>query len=387
MNENRSSQDTFEDRATNRRKVLRTLGSGAMLTSAIGGRAVAGDDAVELVVSRSPDGVHQTKAVPESWADHWTHAERVNDAAQSDWMSEPGIKTIGLSRSEQRYGGKPGFRIRVGVTDEFEGRLPESREGIPVEVVRESPVDYGGCGVTKDTNDIPGGVSMETSDDDGDCDQSFGTLGCKVSKDGSDYMMTACHIYGGGQDPCPSGISGGESAYHMGDYFGEVAEWDEEEDWLLLDTDDYETFDDQIWDPGAGERVDMVAWFTEAGVADLISTDELVRKIGVTLGREWGYVEQKSISSGWDCVDWDGEGVEVDIDFAQGDSGGPVWDKGDDGNGIMITHSCQLSGTKIDETDCHPISGCSSTSKVEDSLRGTAFYHLNDKYGIQVVDE
>lgn len=390
MSNNNSANTGGQNMNISRRNWMQAIGVGAVGTSIVDtAGAVNSEDSVEVVISRSSDGDHETTEVPTEWEDHREHAEKINDEMQAERMSQKGVMKVSLTSSEETYGGKSGFKIEVGVkSDIFEGTIPDSKDGIPVETVEATPISYGSCGITLDTNDIPGAVAIENEDDDdGDCSMSFGSTGFKVSYEKEHYMLTAAHIYGGGSDPCPSGIQTNDSAFHHGDYFGNVNHWTEEEDWLLISTNHDETFDDKLWDPDQQKRVDAVAWYTDTGVANLISDNTEIYKCGITLGKESGQVTDKSISSGWDCVDWDGEGVETDTDFAEGDSGGPVWSDDNNDDAVIVTHNCQLAGDDIGTASCHPIGDCSASNlNIEDALRGTAFYHLHDKYGMQVVD-
>jgi len=366
-----------------RRDYLKGVGSALITTGIFTGVGSADDgDTVEIPWTYDEDGVREYKEVPKDWHDHERHSKSTVKKKQDPFLNTRGVKVVSRTRDSTTYAGKNGFKIKVGVLPgEYEGGIPESVNGIPVEVVEASPPNFGACGSTLNTDNIPGGVSTELNDD---CTEfvGFGSLCTRVKDDNKDRnaMLTAAHLW----PNCHS--IGGDPAYHMGDKYGEVDSWIWEDDIAtikLTDTDE-EEFEPQIYDPSTQDRHPVVGWFGEQAIASMIADGDTVREVGVTTGTTTGPVIDDGIATSWDdeCIDYSVEGTRSACDFGDGDSGGPVFRIDNDGDAKMLHHNSWQTGTQLSSINCHPVCN-NSDQEVWSEVTGIPMWHLDAAHNIR----
>jgi len=352
---------------------LGALGTTGLGLSALTGLAKAsGENFIEIPTHMRGDEVAITKKVPQEWYSHVKHTRVANEAFQSKYLSQNGVKTIGRTRSDLTYGGRYGFQLRIEIDfDEFDGQVPNEFDGVPVEVIEYRGGSLGACEADVDiTSNYPGGINVETSTST--C-TSFGTTAIKVDVNNNPYMLTAAHLW----DACNNNITG-DSAYNMGDIFGTVDDYNDDEDWATIDSGS--SLDDRIREEG-GTRIDVVGHVNSNGVDDMITSGETVYKMGVTTGKEQGTVKGNGVFTGFDCVDFNGNGVETKVDYADGDSGGPVYDI-EFGNAYIIHLNSWQTGSNIGSQTCHPTSSNCNTPEIWTRDTGIGFYHLNNSHSM-----
>jgi len=380
---NEQNSATESNSSNSRRTILQGIAAsigGLELTNVFGKARAA--ESTKIAYAKKGDEVVVWKKVPKPWYQHSQKVNRITDQIRAQYMPKKGVKTVGKVTSSEKFAGKQGFQVRAEIhPNEFKGKIPSSVEGVPVSVKEtKQPPSYGSCGTT--TSDNPDNIASGTTvERDSDCRTSFGSLGAPVEYNNVTGMLTAAHIWG----DCPSGV-GGNPAYHDSDYFGEVHTWNSDEDWLVIEGNSTESVSGDIWDPDNQERVPINGYVTSDGIDDLNSSNETIFKVGVTSGKENGFVDGNRISSGWDCVDFNGYGVECEIPFADGDSGGPVYETrtfNNDKYAYMITISQHQPCCYTGSISCHPT--CPNVDlDVYDTLRGTGWYHITNNHPVSL---
>lgn len=323
-----------------RRRLVQTLGALGFAGSAAHITAedvlAAGSDEVPIVygfarevdaapssMAPGPATVPRKTTVPADWYNDLQHAFDVHDRRKHEWGTVNGVRSTGVSPG--RYGGENAsivvevLREKAG---ESRGTVPESADGVPVEV---EEVDEGyllACSDEANYNYqdfgtyVPGGVL---------CDgPTTGTLECATlapalyTGSGDDFV-TANHVYGGqGTD------HQGEPLYHPdeenGDSLGAVEEGHCYDDFIRIDPNSDHEPVSEIED--ANPRY-VSGQFTKDGLSHLKGLDARLRKWGITTGYTAGYINKIDATTwNYGCTPKDGQlkwGNEFDA--KPGDSG------------------------------------------------------------------
>lgn len=377
--------------ATTRRSVLGAVGGGAILPSAnvLGDVDPTRTVRIPKVLDRTGENVLEWETVPESW---WNHVRRVRDVterAQERFLDRSGVRSVGYGLGDETVGGKRGFQIVVGLDPEA-GRpsLPSTFHDIEVRSRESSPTllgeSDGHCSNLKRFDPAPAGVTLE-----GDpVDEIGGTGAVKVDSDaGRAGMLTAHHLF-----QC-LGNAGGEPAYQCGQKVGEVGQNDTKTDFAVVKGD--APFDDQIKEEDA-TRWDVSGFYTKSGIDSLISDIEVVYRTGVGYGTDDGPVRENGLKCSETTLDscpcsltFEGEGVRVEIDSADGDSGGPAYGIetfSGEKYAVIINH-VSAGDEKWDSYTCGDNDDCgfeSTTINAYAEFFGTAFHYLNSEYNVDI---
>lgn len=377
--------DDHSPRNISRRTALKVGGSGAFTLTGVGlVGASTSDDTVKITVTRNREGPVRQKEVPQSWYDHLQHVEDVLQRVKEKYYSQKGVETIAQIRGEESFSGKHGFQIRVGIDkEEFKGDLPDSKESVPIKTIEAMPTGLGACqGVDDSIDPVLGGVVVEeeAGTSCGGFGSTFTTVYDKVVN--ANRMLTAGHLF----EACSNDITG-EAAEQGGLNFGQVDRYDANADWATITPQDKSITDPSKIREGDGDEYEVNAWYTDSGISDLISTGETTYQLGTTTGRTSGTVEANNVSDGFDCVNFEGEGVECDITNAEGDSGGPVYTYNTDGTKAVLVCMYQMFVNHSGATrSCNPDGPCSDSSlKEAPTLRGYSFDDLNENHDLTLT--
>lgn len=166
------------------------------------------------------------------------------------------------------------------------------------------------------------------------------------------------------------------------DFLGEAKDWDENADWATISNGSRNKTDEIR---NESERLTVNGVLSESAVADKVSKwcsdQEPVHKMGWTTGHTEGCLTEDHVTiSDWALVDaWggtcsslEGEGIEVNIYGAQGDSGGPIYER-NSGWVYLVTNVSM--GNVTDQKIC-------GDRKEFDYLYGCAAYHMRNQYNI-----
>jgi len=249
----------------------------------------------------------------------------------------------------------------------FTRSVPSRVGNIPVKTVPKRENSLNGCTVDIYENPVPGGLQIGTATNSNG-KYSFGTTFGAVSKGGTRYMMTVAHIW----DACQSDPLG-KQAYIQRHPIGTVQGYNSAADYLIVSPGS-KTFSGNVQYPD-GYSYPIGGWFTGTGVANLIYQASTVHKIGVTTGMESGTVFGDRASYDPTCINFDGYGVNSTCVTADGDSGGPIFQK-DSNDLIWMINSDTYGSGNAGTMNC----GGNTVQKYS-QVRGTAFYHLHNSYG------
>lgn len=371
MTEKKSSSG--EGQHVNRRRFLQVSGAAITATGLETLRvSAASDDTVQIPVTRNAERVLKWKDVPSSWYDHTQQVREATDELESRYRGVPGVISVGSGRGSELFGGKRGLEANVTVDPStFSESVPEQYNGVNVSVSEgEQPVALN-CDNLQEFDNVPGGVTLEGS--------GKGTSCCRVSDSNDNTrMLTANHLWG----TCDN--SGGDYAYQNGDYLGYVDSYDTDADYALVDESSDESLELSIKEEDT-YREDISGWKTESGVEDLISNGTEVNSMGVTTGRTTGTVEAKGqYVNGPGCIDLESEGVQLDMDTGQGDSGGPSYNY-EYFNGTkyaVIINLVNLGDNKYGTEYCYDGVADGNARDLFRTQYGTPFYHLYNAHGI-----
>lgn len=295
----------------------------------------AGEETVRVPKARSAEGVELWREVPKTWFDHVQREKKVIRSFQSQLSDREGVGGISSVRSFERFGGQRGLQIKIEIDEsKFTGTIPERYDDIPVTVKDIPEQEPLGCYNDQNFDSMPGGVFIDGEP----LGQRFGTSGYTVTYNGSTYMITASHIFGG----CgySDSINIGEPAYQYSREFGDVLGYDENEDWAFVEVDSNSVSLDTSIKPPSTPRYSVEGYADEWEVAwRVTSSTDSCKLMGITSGLQHNCdTLSKDNNDGPNCWDYSGEGVTTAVpdDIASGDSGGPVFFLDSNNNAYVI---------------------------------------------------
>lgn len=376
----------MNDRSTRRIGRRDALGLlGASLVPTVGR---VGDDGgtVRLPTLASPDGVERWRHVPAAWNEHRLRAQRARSRVADRLLGTPGVVDVGLRAGTERYGGRRGFAIDVGVRgDEGAGGggehgreasgvasavaadVPGRVDGVPVETT--SRVDSPAALCHRHEYDaVAGGLRVGDGPDG-----PVGSTGWPVRHEGERRLLSADHVFD------DETVYGDESDGEL-QRIGRVASRESPTDTAVLETD--RTVDNEI--RGEYDTYEIAGWVTESGVATRV-TDPFdgYRTMGTVTGETTGGLGKYHVDAGYhsELPSFDGHGVRGSAAAAPGDSGGVAFtlEGGDAYLLSLVTHGDPSAGRGT------PTDNCANATAYRVSL-GTAAYHLDDS-GYEVLGE
>lgn len=360
-----------------RRKTLRNVGAGAIVGHlGLQGTATAlttgtrGGDTVTIPTVKRRDEVLVREEVPRSWYEHTKQVEQVNSEIAAEFLDAPGVEGVASARSEERFDGKNGLLVEVEVDpDVYDGFLPDSRGGIPIRTTEAGETEFHNCCHHSDYSSVPGGASVHTPAG------ASGSAGfCVADSEGTRLLLTVNHLWGS----CENNF-GAILDQHVSE-FGEVRVHDEDTDYALV----YPTGSDGIGEDVFvnGIRYSVSGYKTESGIASLICDGTTCYQSGSFTCTTSGEIKAKRVNQSNDCVDFEGHGIETNIDTAQGDSGGPyveLVEFSGSQHAVIIGHH-SFAKKQSSEVCCHM--NCGTTGNPS---YGQAFYHLtNSPHDLQL---
>lgn len=349
--------------------MLKGLGVGVLGFTGV--TRARGDDTVEIVTQRDREGPFKTIAVPSEWDEAVKRSRRVRREIEDSYGDREDVVDVKRTRWEEEFGGKNGLKVTAVVSSEdAKEDIPDEEDGIEIEVVYVVP-EKGpqACqGFTSDIDPAKGGIGCSANED------GTTTLGVeKDSIDADDLLLTAAHLFEGN---CSGDIRGNELS-QGGDHYGVVEEYDAEEDWAVVVGEDW-------GEDSTGEIKDergvwpVSCWYTRCGIEHLISEEKTVFQMGTTTGQTSGPVGALDSSDGFDCVDFDGNGVECYLTNAEGDSGGPIYTYDEEVDKAVMICISQMWVGEVWTRSCRGY-----TDLVESgTVRGTGFYHIENQHDI-----
>lgn len=349
-----------------RRNVLKKLGAGAALPIASLGDT--GNDTVRLPELRNQDGVVSWTEVPKVWNTHRKRVERVAEKFKSSYGNRSGVVEVGITAAPERFGGKPGFEVEVGVDPErLQTEIPDQIDNISVRTTEktEPPVEL--C-KNDSYSGLPGGVLVVNGNLDGS-----GTTGWQAEYNGKTVMLTAQHVV-----PDKDTVYGDKNSLNEVQEIGTVVGRNYGPDVAAIETNR----DVKAEIPTPNGTFPVGGWVTKSGISERVSDPfDGYQKMGNTTGQTFGGLGKYQIDDSYSSStrSFGGEGVRGDASAADGDSGGPAYSVH---NGeAFVTHLVTSGDPKAGRASSN--SNCDNIDPYKKSI-GAAAYHLNS-IGYQAV--
>lgn len=333
--EKKSDSDENTD-GTSRKQLLRRSylkGIGAISTTAlVANREVsaAKGSKTEVVTLRNSDGPVKTRQVPKRWKQHTETAHKVRDSLEEQFLRKEGIVRVGIGQDETATGRLLNKTVEIGIIGgSTEHDIPERVNGVPVRVSKyETGVRFTGC-YDKEYSTAKGGVSVGGT-------VCAGSAFARGEKDGTEYLLTARHIFNTDCSGCKDGGISHEgkelTQTQGGDRFGVVKDGSVEHDMVAVKPDSDEDIDNGIVD----ESAQINGWITKSGY-DTYSSDGTVLngRADEMCTKDFtvkNYDESISCSSSNIIVT---EQAKLNGLINNGDSGGIVYFVSDKGNAFV----------------------------------------------------
>lgn len=314
--------DTDGEPTPNRRRVLKAgmvAGGIAGLSSAT---VVATDDTVEVPIAKSGDEVAVTREMPTARWEHLTTSRTVADDVRDRVGSHAAVQSVGRRVSSERLAGGNKIEVVVYVEDtSVDLGLPDAVDGVSIGTDRAREA-LPTCDGNATFDPVPGGVHIDSNDvTNGD----GGTTGCRVTDDGTPYMLTALHVLDDNED-CWADTT----AYQWGVEVGEPnnALSNSNLDYALVSEDNFSgiAYSQYV-------RYDKSGTETEYEVGGRVTNYDAVASDGDTIYRTGrrtdtttGKVAEVDYGPSSTCADLSAsEGIAIDNKHANGDSGSSSW--------------------------------------------------------------
>lgn len=125
----------------------------------------------------------------------------------------------------------------------------------------------------------------------------------------------------------------------------------------------------------SGGVTEIMAYYTDAGIDSLVSDGADAYQTGIATGDTSGTVKKNNISTCC-CPNLNGEGVKVMSHVADGDSGGPIYKFGSEGN-IVVLATAARGVNDIGQNECY------GWGDIYNVVKGGAFHAMNDSMGLK----
>jgi len=229
---------------------------------------------------------------------------------------------------------QPIIYVYPNTPQDIKDQFPDEINGIPIAVEEREEAtlaNHGSCGgIGCCYNTMYGGRPVSNSASD----TEEGTGGFMVTKNGSDFFVTAFHVID--QD---SSCSDTRPLYHGNKKIGELSDYYVSEDFAIVKANRSGSdinVKDSVISSGDRKKRDVWAYYTESGLDYCMNNSITMHKEGITTGEASGVIDNHSDSWSNDpCVDLKGNGVSCAIHSDYADSGGPIYHK-DDGSYATI---------------------------------------------------
>jgi hypothetical protein len=318
MSENDSTPDVT------RRTALKTLGvtAGATGVGPLLDTASASGDTVTIVTKKSGDEVVETREVSRRWYTQAKRARQVSDTLSDSLLNHDDVFSVGIGIGDSHIDGlrskKVDVRLASKTTDAY---IPSEVDNVEVDIVNRGDSLKPYC-YEQDYDPLRGGIVTSGP-------HHTGSMCCRVSKDGTQYMLSARHLFVDDNDGvCDSGSYStvNRDAYQNGDKFGTVFEDSTERDTALIEVDPDGSRDSTsrwIVDQSGG----VCARMTQNGLDYYASSGDYINMRGITTCQ--GQCQIQSYDNSVGCPDTNLVLTEQvfydDYCAGPGDSGGPVY--------------------------------------------------------------
>ncbi len=239
------------------------------------------------------------------------------------------------------------------------------------------------CYNVAEPDPVVGGLPFFSEEDDYwiSPHQGRGTLGTLASYNDDPVGVTVLHIV---QDLCSDDPDDWSYYQYCRDFGDEAADYDRDLDSVLINFNENYSAEAKIRDPIQQTDEDVVGYYSQTYVNWMANNQENVLKAGIATGRTTGPITESDIDASpdpyADCVDLNGEGIEIDHHIAHGDSGSMVYTE-DENNDMTLVGMLHAIG---DPNDDDPT--CSSwdvEAYGEDPVGPAAFSMVGSHTGLE----
>lgn len=371
----KTNPDKCEGESIKRRDALKALGSStialATLSTTIAGASQKTKEVPELL---SAGEVVKYMEVPVDWHQHVKHAREAKKKLTEQIGDLPNVFSTALVGQKEEFGGKRGLQIRVQVKDRLRAtNIPDRVDDIPV-LTEPAPQSHGpaGCYNNEQESHAAGGELV------GWANGGYGTCTGAVWSSSTEKQLLHCaHVFWDDCNDAKYGDIVGRKVARMGTEIGEVVEYDRKGDYVLIDNQGYNSTFERHIEESDYSRPDLIGWVSRSKIDSMASssTGDDVNKVGATHGLNSGEIVASSKSFTFDCFNFHDEGVEATTDFANGDSGGPVYimRNGD----AYITHVASYR-----YYDRGTVTTCSGSSASVGNAVGQAAYYIDNNENV-----
>jgi hypothetical protein len=374
----------------NRRKALKIAASGAMAAGLV--ESVAGESERKVHIPRyfGKDGAPKDhRKVPKRWKRYWDNAIEAKKSFSDEVRTEKGTLRLALTSTGQRYG-RHGIEIVFEVfKDEYTGEKYDEYNGFDVDMRYVDKDEYE-SGLLTDSEDefstqsdhcwyndhywstVFGGIPIwkqnsETPD---------ATYAWTVEYNGDIYCLTPHHTWDDGS--CSINTIG-TNVEQNGRSFGTIQYQDFGLDSVLIEMDDLYDWEPEIANEEGTESWPISGYYRNAELSYMSAANDTVRKVGTATGETQGVITDYMIENIYECPNYEGHGVEVELDGRGGDSGPPLF-RDELGYAVlvgMMTHEDPRTSGDGDHN-------CWGPGSLYTRFRGPAAYRLHDKFEIQM---
>lgn len=365
-----------KENSVTRRSVLGGLGAGIFGVSSRNSPTATRKK--RLVIARDQNGPIEVEHVSKEWWRHRNHVHSVKNRLLEKYDSLEGVVGAGVDTSDRVIGLKKGFKVIMKVKSNLvSSRIPSSYEGITVDTQMVTQSERLGCYNDGPYSTLKGGVFCEEDPST----VNYATTGPMVERNGTNYLLTCWHMYDSSNDHYCDNVDG-DSFYHQGTHFGNVADSYHTNDWAIVNVDS-SNMTDGILTSHDNTVHEIGGWFTPSGMDSAKSNGRKFYRQGVTSGYTSGYIGETNVDiSGPEGCIYPDYCTSYTIDSAPGDSGGPVfsWGHNNPDNAVLAGWVSWGTGQK-GSTD-----GCTTDNlAIYEQIYGPLMYTLDNKHNITPV--
>lgn len=222
--------------------------------------------------------------------------------------------------------------------------MPKERDGVPIKVEEiennhVTALTDAGCVNNYSFDKLWGGIILNTSQDAQFPIYPRGSTMCTArGPDGTEYCITANHLFSDGDGEYPCDANWDDFAYQHDDttddqYVGEVDKYHEDMDYARLPLANLGPKYDIASASWSGP---VVGHASSTRLGELVENDTTCEKMGMKTGASQGPLTADSSDVTKDCWDTNNNAFQHHARTVVGDSGGPVYTQSESGDGISM---------------------------------------------------
>lgn len=349
------------NRTINRRNILKSMGSGAIFSSAVFGTSAMQNASAQVQTTMVPriyywDQIEYWE-VPKFWYDNVMEIKRLSADLLSIYADIPEIISVGYGPTDNLIAdGFCEFELRVTSTDPttVSNQLPEKFEDVTIQHAEPGEIPPKAADSSDNTSDI---VEIQQIFNNNDAMSTQESTPCVKGGDTiypenppgvfEGHLTSGGIWYRGGVRFIPTVAHGFDSCDGNPDINGETVYLDDNEqtkvgevtdfcwnlDLAIVSTEPMEGGEVNVSNTADGfSNKYFSGHYSHSAIVDNFWNDETIWKVGATTGLEYGDIEGLNRASNhWWCQNSPPYVVRSDLDSAGGDSGAPTfgWENGE----------------------------------------------------------